>query len=538
MRRPTVRTLLFSLALTAPCAAAQCELELLTDGGVNSQMGYSLAVDGSTLVVGARFDAGAGDGAGAAFVYRWSPAGWSLEAVLTASDATPNDTFGYSVALDGDRLVVGANTADGAVLEAGAAYVFERTDGTWLEQAKLVAPQPLVKERFGESCAIDGDTILVGMHVADDVAPEAGRAYHFEAGSGGWHLVQTLIASDSHVHDHFGLSFALDADRLMVGARNNDEAGADAGAAYYFERQGGLFVEQQKLVPTVASSPAFAGAWVAMDGLTAVVGAPLASVTAGQSGACTVFDQIPGQGWIEVATLASAAVPGNARLGHSVDIRGAWILAGAPGGGPSGEGSAHLFERTPTGFVEHPAIVPDSTQPLDHFGQAVALGALGAFVGAPLSDPLAPRSGAVHVLGTPGSPSLALSGTPPTLALASGGTQTLDLAGCGGLGDRLYLVLGSASGTAAGPVVDGSALPLTVDAYTLQTLTQPGAAPLLGGLGMLTSNGLGTATFELPEGSPAALAGLTLWHAALVLDVPGSGAVLAVSFPTSLTLSS
>ncbi|QDU66712.1 hypothetical protein [Engelhardtia mirabilis] len=536
MRHSKVRSLLVALALTAPTAAAQCELDLLTDGDLNSQLGYALAVDGTTLVVGARFDSSAGPGAGAVYVYQWSPPGWTLETVLTASDAAPNDTFGYSVALDGERLVVGANTADGTVVQAGAAYVFERTGRTWTEQAKLVAPQPLVKERFGESCAVDGDTILVGMHVADDVAPVAGRAYHFEPGPGGWQLVQTFASSGSHVHDHFGLSFALDGDRLLVGARHDDEGGEDAGAVYYFERQAGLFVEQQKLVPQVASGPAFAGAWVAVDGDTAVIGAPLANVTAGLSGACAVYDWVAGQGWVEVATLASTSVPGNAQLGTSVDIRGDWILAGAPGGGPLGQGSAHLFERTPNGFTEHTQVVPDSTQTLDQFGRSVALGSLGAFVGAPLADPSAPRSGAVYVLGTAAAQALALSSAPASLSLASGGTQTLSLDGCGGLGNRFYLVLGSATGTAAGPLVDGLTLPLTVDGYTLLTLSHPGTAPLIGSSGFLAPDGSATATFALPSGAPATLAGSTLWHAALVFDVPGAGDVLAISFTTSLIL--
>ena len=259
-------------------------------------------------------------------------------------------------------------------------------------------------------------------------------------------------------------------------------------------------------------------------------------MTAGLSGACAVYEYSEGTGWVEVATLSSASVPGNAQLGTSVEIRGDWVIAGAPGGGPLGQGSVHLFEMTDQGFVEHPQIVPSTSQSLDQVGRAVALGDLGAFVGAPLADPTALRSGAVHVLGIEPSPSLALAAVPATLSLSSGGTQTLTFQGCGNLGDRTYLVLGSASGTSTGPVIDGLTLPLAVDAYTLFTLAHPGLAPLAGGLGVLAPDGTGSAAFNLPAGAPAALAGVTVWHAAVALDLPGAGAVLAISFPVSLDL--
>ncbi|MCP3916413.1 MAG: hypothetical protein GY711_12720 [bacterium] len=87
---------------------------------------------------------------------------WSLEAELTAVGESANDVFGWSVAANGDTLVVGAPGSDAADWEAGAAYVFERSGGVWTQSAELGAPAANAHDLFGRSVAIDGDRVLVG----------------------------------------------------------------------------------------------------------------------------------------------------------------------------------------------------------------------------------------------------------------------------------------------------------------------------------------------------------------------------------------
>lgn len=127
------------LAAGAP-AAAQCPEAVLPAPG-DPCFGWDVALDGDTLAIGDVSHSGGGSisGQGAAYVYRWSGAAWELEAMLTASDGQSADSFGSSVDLDGDDLIVGAPGVDDAGQNSGAAYVFQRTATGWVERDKLRA---------------------------------------------------------------------------------------------------------------------------------------------------------------------------------------------------------------------------------------------------------------------------------------------------------------------------------------------------------------------------------------------------------------
>ena len=92
-------------------------------------------------------------------------------AKLTASDGAAYDNFGISVAVDGDTVVVGAPGDDGAGADSGSVYVFVKPTGGWAtstETAKLTASDGAALDYFGYSVAVDGDTVLVGAYQDDD----------------------------------------------------------------------------------------------------------------------------------------------------------------------------------------------------------------------------------------------------------------------------------------------------------------------------------------------------------------------------------
>ncbi len=193
-----------------------------------------------------------------------NPAGKAaLTATLTASDGADNDEFGYSVAVDGDTIVVGApgnqNTVDGSEVKTGAVYVFTKpttdangdgsidwndwgsldADGKANLTDKLTASDAAENDEFGYSVAIDGDTIVVGApyHDYDDTDDDAndvsnsGAAYVFTKPSDGWadgNETATLTASNGAAGDYFGNSVAIDGDTIVVGAET-------ANAAYVFD---------------------------------------------------------------------------------------------------------------------------------------------------------------------------------------------------------------------------------------------------------------------------------------------------------------
>ncbi len=148
---------------------------LASDGASDDQFGWSVAVDGDTVVVGAYRDDDNGNASGSAYVYRFDGTDW-IETKLLASDGAGNDNFGSGVAVDGDTVVVGSPGDDDY---SGSAYVY-RFDGTdWIE-TKLIASDWANSDRFGISVAVDGDTVVVGAYGDDDNGSYSGSAYVYD----------------------------------------------------------------------------------------------------------------------------------------------------------------------------------------------------------------------------------------------------------------------------------------------------------------------------------------------------------------------
>ena len=154
-----------------------------SDGAIVDRFGYSVAIDGDTVVVGAIDNDDGGSESGAAYVFRTTD-GWDthIELKLMAADAAANDNFGYSVAINGNTVVVGAVQVDNG--GTGATYVFRTTDGgdTYGQVAKLTAADAAASDRFGTSVAIDGNTIVVGAYYKNS---SEGAVYVFRTSDGG-----------------------------------------------------------------------------------------------------------------------------------------------------------------------------------------------------------------------------------------------------------------------------------------------------------------------------------------------------------------
>jgi hypothetical protein len=194
------------------------------DGAEGDRFSYSVALDGDTVLVGAyRDDVGANIDQGSAYVFTRSDSSWTQQAKLTADDGAASDYFGYSVAIDGDTLLVGA-VSDGAInFNPSSAYVFTRSGNTWTQQAKLVADDGAPNDYFGASVALDGNTALVGAY-GDDVGVNGhqGSAYVFTRSGSTWTQQAKLVAGDGAITDRFGFSVTLDGNTALVGAYGDD----------------------------------------------------------------------------------------------------------------------------------------------------------------------------------------------------------------------------------------------------------------------------------------------------------------------------
>ncbi len=226
--------------------------------------GYSVAFDGEYAVVGAPGADGSGSDRGRAYVFQRSQGGadgWGQVAVLSASDAGDLDYFGYSVDISGDHVVVGAVGENGSGTDQGAAYVFNRNRGgagSWGQVKKLTAGDKANEDRFGGSVSIDGDTLIVGADGEDGIGQDRGAAYVFTKDEGGvdnWGEAVKLVSGSPADADQFGYAVAIDGGYALVGSPREDGAGGDRGAAYLFHRDMGGVGAWGLVKKLVASSP-------------------------------------------------------------------------------------------------------------------------------------------------------------------------------------------------------------------------------------------------------------------------------------------
>ena len=337
-----------------------------SDAQADDQFGVSVAVGDDIAVVGAYKEDAEGNDAGAAYVFQRDEGGadnWGEVTKLTASNAQAGGRFGFSVAVSGDIAVVGAPSQNEG---EGRAYVFRRDEGgadTWGEVAKLTALDAQFQDLFGWSVAVSGATVVVGADLEDAGGLDAGAAYVFrrdEGGADNWGEVKKLIASDAQAADTFGTGVAISGDTAVVGARTEDAGGSNAGAAYVFVRdQGGAdnWGEVTKITASDARPLDLFGRKVALSGSTAVVGARNADAGGSNAGAAYVFVRDEGgvDNWGEAKKLTASDAQASDDFGISVAVSGGTVVVGAHNedAGGNSAGAAYIFQeplppQTPT----------------------------------------------------------------------------------------------------------------------------------------------------------------------------------------------
>ncbi|QDT00671.1 FG-GAP repeat protein [Adhaeretor mobilis] len=198
------------------------------DAAVSDSFGWSVAISGNTALVGAFLDNDGGGSSGSAYLFDVSTG--NQLAKLTAEDATAGDSFGYSVAINGNTALIGAHRDDDEGSDSGSAYLFDVTTGNQL--TKLTANDAAANDRFGFSVAISGGTAIVGAVFDDDGGSSSGSAYLFDVTTG--NQLAKLTASDAAGGDLFGHSVAMSGDTTLVGAHFNGNGRLGSGSAYLF----------------------------------------------------------------------------------------------------------------------------------------------------------------------------------------------------------------------------------------------------------------------------------------------------------------
>lgn len=384
------------------------------------QFGFWLDLSGDTLLATAAFEDSAAQGvngdqdsnaatdSGAAFVYVRDGDSWKQQAYLKPSDTSAYDYFGVRAALDGDTIVVGAIHAlifDPGIVASrpGAAYVYTRKDGAWSQTQRIAASDAQGADVFGTGIALDGNTLAVGAAWESTSADRSGAVYIFERTGSIWVERQKLKASKPSSGAYFGANLALEADRLVVGAPNDNRPLTRAGTAEIFVRRGGTWMSQQSLQPASLSENANFGFAVAVHGDRVIVGAPRTSPyfteTALPPGEVYVFDA-DGDHWNQTALLRSpnpiqldcfgigvALSDRGLAIGASGDTSGAKGIGGDPTRTDAKlSGAAYLYAPAADGWVETAYIKAHNTGANDAFGYVIALDAEALAVSATLES--------------------------------------------------------------------------------------------------------------------------------------------------------
>lgn len=267
------------------------ETKLLPEDNLaGDQFGISVDISGGVLVAGAWFDDNQNGGdAGSAYVFRYDGVNWVQEVKLLASDGEPLDWFGRAVAISGSAIVVGAQRENESGDFAGAAYVFRYQRGQWVQEAKLLGSQAQPGDTFGYSVDIDGDDVIVGA-VQGFVPGEPGAAYMFSFDGHKWTETARVEPPDENVQIVFGYSVAIDDGVAAVGAPYDFDNGPNSGSAFVYEWSGLTWPEIARFVPSDNAAEDLFGNAVAVASDLVAVGAWYQAGAGAASGKVYVFD--------------------------------------------------------------------------------------------------------------------------------------------------------------------------------------------------------------------------------------------------------
>jgi hypothetical protein len=313
------------------------------DGSQFDKFGYATAISGDFVIIGAPGEDNGAFDRGSAYIFYKDEGGsnnWGQKVKLIASDADASDQFGMAVDIDGDIAIVGARFEDSNGQNAGAAYVFYRSqDGTnnWTEVKKILASDGDQDDDFGHSVGVHGNYIIIGAPGEDDGVFSAGAAYIYYRHSGGndqWGEVKKITANDAATKDNFGAAVGITDGFVIVGAFGEDSMADDAGAAYIYDQNEGStnnWGQVAKILADDSSDYSEFGYSVAIDGEYAAVGSHADNVTGSNIGSVYMFrkDRGGNKNWGKTMKLLAGGGSDGDEFGISVSLDGDFLIVGA-----------------------------------------------------------------------------------------------------------------------------------------------------------------------------------------------------------------
>lgn len=375
------------LPLTGAPALAQTSLFDLSDvadpfGSLTQGFGRSVDVHGVFGV--------AGSNDGAWLLEREDTGRWALGDELVPFDFASNVGFGRAVAMDTNRIAVGAPDDDGATADSGSIYLYDRVGSTWFATSKLFLPSPVTDVDFGAAVAVDGERVVVGAPGAQSPFGSArtGVVHVFDREPGGNWVLDATLAIPSTDELRFGAAVDLEGDRIVVGAPF-EALGFGQGRAFVFDRgTGGNWALTQELIPSVSQTNDAYGFAVDLEGGRIAVGAPRYDGLQLDVGAVFVWNFV-GPDWKQAPILEAPSLTLGDRNGTSVALAGDVLYAGAPGenGVSTWTGATRRWEELASSSWQFDGSLPAPDGASGWYaGSAVAIHEATLLVGSPGSD--------------------------------------------------------------------------------------------------------------------------------------------------------
>jgi len=373
---PTARIAIIP-SLIVPTTLPSAKMVLASDVASGDAFGISVAINGDTVVIGARFHDSSGTDSGSAYIYTRSGTIWTEQTKLTASDDAKDNNFGFSVAIHENTIVIGAHNTDSGGIR-GSAYVYVQSGSVWTQQAKLVAIDGAAEDNFGVDVAIEADTIVIGAdHATTATGIKSGSVYVYTGSGTVWTEQAVLTASDAATDDRFGYSVAINGETIVIGAfLDDDDIGIDSGSAYVYIQSGSVWTQQAKLKAGDGADSDHFGLCVAIDGETIVIGAEQDDTENGiESGSVYVYTH-SGTVWTEQAKLRASDGADNDDFGIGVAINGDTIVIGAQETATESgtrSGGVYVYIRSGTVWSEQAKLTASDGAEEDYFGFSVAI---------------------------------------------------------------------------------------------------------------------------------------------------------------------
>ena len=380
----------------------------LVGSNERGEFGRATAIFGDTLVVGAPLaTTAAGASTGFVQIYQRDGLDWVLEQTITAPDEEAGDRFGFSVDIDGDTIVIGSRGDDDDGTNAGSAYVYQRDDvgSDFVFRQKLLASQGRLRDQFGFDVAIEDNAIVVGIRLDDNGGSNAGSAEYFrrDNASSDFEFVSRIVSNNIEGGDQFGNAVILDEGRLFVGARRDDNLRVDAGAVYVFALDGDQWVQTQEIFSERPENQGFFGFSIAVSGSTIAIGQPTRERIS-RTGRVFVHEQNLGgaDNYGFVQRIDPQGVNGANRFGFSVAIEGDRVVVGGPrttSQAPNA-GEVRIYERNEGGnnnFGRTQILAGANESGGDEFGYSVLISGDQVFTGARRTDEGGTNSGSLFI---------------------------------------------------------------------------------------------------------------------------------------------